>query len=324
MAIKEITKGTRFGRLTVTGEWETRKSGRSKIAFHKCICDCGNEVWVRGTGLRYGSTLSCGCYRTEQRVKIVKKHNLSNTRLYRIWNDMRTRCNKKYDDHYSDYGGRGIKVCSEWDNTNDGFQNFYEWSMANGYSDDLSIDRMNNDGNYEPSNCRWVTQAIQNRNKRTNHYLEYQGEKMILSDVAEIANFTPTGFLSRLRNGMSVQEAIEKPKKAKRLILYKGKMMTPREFSDETGICYNTIMTRITKGYTKAEDLCINNRNAMIKKPVEKYDLKGNYIESYPSASEAARQNNCCKSGVIECCNGKKQKFKGFIYKYKPTHRGSD
>lgn len=72
MAIKEITKGTRFGRLTVTGEWETRKSGRSKIAFHKCICDCGNEVWVRGTGLRYGSTLSCGCYRTEQRVKIVK------------------------------------------------------------------------------------------------------------------------------------------------------------------------------------------------------------------------------------------------------------
>ena len=143
---------------------------------------------------------------------------------------------------------------------------------------------------------------------------------MILSDVAEIANFTPTGFLSRLRNGMSVQEAIEKPKKAKRLILYKGKMMTPREFSDETGICYNTIMTRITKGYTKAEDLCIKNRNAMIKKPVEKYDLKGNYIKSYPSASEAARQNNCCKSGVIECCNGKKQKFKGFIYKYKPSH----
>jgi hypothetical protein len=321
LAIKEIPKGTRFGKLTATGQSEIRKSGNKKLSYHKCICDCGKTTWARGTSLRYGTTLSCGCYRTEQRIASIKKHNLSNSRLYRIWNDMRTRCNKEYCDHFKDYGGRGIKVCSEWDNLNDGFQNFYEWSMSNGYSNDLTIDRVDNDGDYKPGNCRWVTQYEQNRNKRNNHYLDIDGERKIITDIAKENGLHPSTLKGRLDNGCSVEDAIKIVKRNKRIINYNGKNYNPKQFSEMTGINYNTIMTRITKGYSSAEDLIILNRSAMSRKVVNQYDLIGNFIASYPSASEAARKNNCCKSGVIECCNGKKKKFKDWVFKYSDNPR---
>lgn len=316
MAVKEIPKGTRFGKLKTTGLVEIRKSGNKKLAYHECICDCGKITWARGTNLRYGTTLSCGCYRTEQRVKIIKKHNLSNSRLYRIWNDMRTRCNKEYSDNFNNYGFRGIRVCSEWDNTNDGFLNFHSWAMNSGYSDKLTIDRVNNNGNYEPNNCRWVTQYEQNRNKRNNHYLEVCGETKVITDVANENGLSVSTLKSRLDDGYSVEDAIKKGKRKKRFIYYNGENITPKQFSEITGVNYNTIMTRITNGYKNAEELIIPNRNLILRKPVVKYDLEGNFIASYPSASEAARQNKCCSSGVIECCNGKKSRFKNWIFKY--------
>lgn len=325
MAIKEIPKGTRFGKLTATGQSEIRKSGNKKLAYHECICDCGKIIWARGMSLRHGTTLSCGCYRTEQRVKAIKKHNLSNSRLYRIWNDMRTRCNKEYSDSFNDYGGRGIKVCAEWDNTNDGFQNFCDWSMSNGYSQNLTIDRIDNDGNYEPGNCRWVTQYEQNRNKRTNRYLEVNGQKKIMSDVAKEYGINVKTLQGRLDRGYSIKEALEKELPNKRLIYYKEQFLTPRQFSEVTGINFNTIMTRITNGYVDAEDLMVPDRNVFLRKSVNQYDLKGNFIASYPSASEAARKNNCCPSGVIECCNGKKKKCKNWVFCYeKKSPCGSD
>lgn len=316
MPVKEISKGSRFGRLTVDGNYELRKSGNSKVAFYQCNCDCGNSVWVRGTNLRYGSTKSCGCYGKEQRIKNTTKHNHSDTRLYRIWNNMRTRCNKDYVKSFVNYGERGISVCKEWDNTEDGFQNFYDWSMENGYSDNLTIDRIDNNKGYFPENCRWVTQYIQNRNKRVNRYYNVDGNKMILTDIATKNNISPKTLQGRLDAGYTISEALEKEFPKKRLIFYKGEFITPKEFSAITGINYNTIMTRMTKGYTKAEDLIVQDRNVFSRKEVKKYDLDGNYIETYQSASEAARKNNCATSGVIDCCNGKKNRVKEWIFKY--------
>lgn len=311
MLIKIIPPNTKYGRLTITGNYELRKASKNNIAYFECICDCGNIIWARGSNIRYGSTRSCGC-----RVGQKYKHNSSKTRLYRIWNNMRSRCNAPKIASYKNYGARGIKVCDEWDNVNDGFHNFQKWALSNGYFDNLTLDRIDVNGNYEPSNCRWVTQYEQSRNKRTNRFLEVNGAKKIITDVAKEHGINVKTLQDRLDRGYSLKEALEKELPNKRLIYYKEQFLTPRQFSEVTGINFNTIMTRMTKGYIDAEDLIVPDRNIFLRKSVNQYDLEGNFIASYPSASEAARKNNCCKSGVIECCNGKKSKFKNWVFKY--------
>lgn len=173
--IDDLT-GQRFGRLTVIEYAGKRVSPNGTTStMWKCKCDCGNIKDVRQGNLRNGTTQSCGCWHKEQVGEIHKTHGLSheNKRLYRVWKNMRRRCSCPQDKSYERYGGRGISVCEEWQNS---FEAFYKWSIANGYKEDiaesgknrLSIDRINNDGNYEPDNCRWVDDYIQSSNKRTN------------------------------------------------------------------------------------------------------------------------------------------------------------
>lgn len=153
--------GQRFGRLIVTGSVPNpSKTNRAKR--WRCVCDCGNCITTRGDGLRSGRTVSCGCYREEQRLKAVTKHGGHNTRLYTAWNNMLSRCVYKNAKNNKDYGGRGISVCEEWLE----FENFRDWAMANGYTDNLTIERKNVDGNYEPGNCTWVTAQEQMFNTR--------------------------------------------------------------------------------------------------------------------------------------------------------------
>ena len=151
--------GQAFGRLVVLQRAKTI----NKRTKWLCKCECGNEVLVESNNLKTGHTQSCGCFQREATSSANKTHGKRHTRLYSIWNCMKNRCYRKCFHAFHHYGGRGIKVCDEWLHN---FQSFYDWAMANGYKDDLSIDRINPNGNYEPTNCRWVTMAEQNKNKR--------------------------------------------------------------------------------------------------------------------------------------------------------------
>lgn len=157
--------GQKFGKLTVLKRSGTQ-AGR--CATWLCACDCGNEVVARGSSLRSGRTTNCGCYHSELMKAKLTKHDGSRSKLYKVWTSMKQRCLNHKDANYHHYGGRGIKVCDEWMND---FQSFHDWAMANGYDEtsprgQCTLDRIDNNGNYCPENCRWTTMSVQNRNQR--------------------------------------------------------------------------------------------------------------------------------------------------------------
>lgn len=211
--------GQSFGRLTVIAQ--SGRDTQNKIMW-KCICVCGNEKIVRGNDLKSGAVQSCGCFKkerfTEMRKLITpyKTHGLSNTRLYRVWGGMLQLCYNPNNSNYHNYGGRGITVCDEWRND---FQAFYDWAIANGYKEEglpngknkWTIDRIDFNGNYEPSNCRWVDMLVQSNNKRDNHLVTYRGETLTLAETARKYNISSKVLGGRLADGWGVEEAIETP-----------------------------------------------------------------------------------------------------------------
>lgn len=182
------------------------RNGRHYWLFH---CDCGNEFVSYGGDFSYGRIQSCGhCNRGT--------HNKTKTRLYSIWNHMKQRCGNPKDSNYKYYGERGIEVCEEWKSD---YSLFEKWALSNGYTDELTIDRIDNDGNYCPENCRWTTMEVQvnnKRNRRPNLYITYKGETLSIKDAAEKYGISYSALKNRIYAGWNIEDAIEKPAKNKK------------------------------------------------------------------------------------------------------------
>ena len=166
-----------------------------------CKCDCGNSSVVSVSDLRRGHTKSCGCLRADMNTT----HGVYNTKLYRIWHEMQRRCNDHNKAAYKRYGGRGISVCNEWDDP----KVFYDWAMANGYKKGLQIDRINNDGDYEPNNCQWVTAKENCNNRQTNVTVELDGQTKTVMEWSRITGIPHSTIRGRIKAGKSPEEILK-------------------------------------------------------------------------------------------------------------------
>ena len=194
--------GKKFGKLQVI------KRSNRKGAYWICKCDCGNISEVYSSNLISGRTVSCGCYLNEIRKTQRTTHGDSKSRLYNIWTLMKKRCSDKNCKAYQNYGGRGISVCPEWKND---FESFKNWAINNGYSSGLTIDRIDNNGNYEPSNCRWADVKTQNNNNRMNVKVTINGETKTLAQWCEYYNTSYVAVRARRLRGWDDIEAITTP-----------------------------------------------------------------------------------------------------------------
>lgn len=182
-------------------EWEVIEFVNNK--FVTCKCSCGTIKNVRIHDLV--NNKSKRCVSCANKLRGIKTHGQSNTRLFRIWKDMKGRCYCKTNHDYINYGGRGISICKKW---LDDFMNFYEWSMNNNYKDNLTIERLDVNGNYEPSNCMWVPKAIQASNTRRNHYVYYNNKKYTIAELARKYKLPYSVVYKRLARGWSIDETI--------------------------------------------------------------------------------------------------------------------
>lgn len=206
--------GQKFGRLTVLNrEQDYILPCGQHQALWKCKCDCGKICIIRGLSLRSNHTKSCGCFHDEASGDRTRTHGKSNERLYIIWRGMKRRCYNINNYDYKYYGGRGINICEEWKNN---FKSFYDWSMSHGYREDLTIDRIDTNGNYEPSNCRWATMKEQSNNTRQNHMIEYNGKKQNMKQWAKELDIKYTTLATRINiNHCDINTAFETPVKNK-------------------------------------------------------------------------------------------------------------
>lgn len=241
-------KGQRFGRLIaieIAGK-------QRKMNTWRCICDCGNETITTATRLKSGKTRSCGCLAGE-------RHGMAGTRTYRIWGLMKDRCNNPKSRVYAWYGGRGIKVCDRW---NDSFSAFFE-DMGE-CPPNLSIDRIDPNGHYEPNNCRWATDIEQARNTRTNRILTIDGQSKTVAEWSEITGISTSTIHRRLVLGWSDDETLKTDVAIvadKRFIEYQGETHSISEWAKITGIPGGTIRRRVDQGWPLDKLLAKTSRN---------------------------------------------------------------
>ena len=204
MAQRVNEVGNRYGSLEVLEYYGT--NGHN--ALWRCKCDCGNECVKLGISLRAGHTKSCGCLHKTQLIERNRKYHFDYPRrLYHTWVHMIARCEKPKDAAYKDYGGRGIRVCDEWHD----FEKFAKWAISNGYKGTLTIDRIDNSGDYCPENCKWSTKIEQENNKRTNRPVTINGITKNLVQWCNLYGINRNTVQSRLRYGWDIESAITTP-----------------------------------------------------------------------------------------------------------------
>ena len=232
--------GKRFGRLTIIDFEHAKPPYRGWMWV--CKCDCGNVRTLMVTDVKQGKTRSCGCLHDEvcsEKASKFKHSVKDHKRLYSIYNGIKKRCYNENEPRYKDYGARGITMCEGWLNETTGFDNFVEWSSSNNYNENMTIDRIDVNGNYEPANCRWVSLVEQSLNKRETKWVDYKGEHVQLIVLCERLGVTYDTVHDRIyKRGWSVEDAIEKPSIQVNSLMSKCR---------EKGINYSTVRDRINK-----------------------------------------------------------------------------
>lgn len=205
--------GQRFGRLTVI----SRNGTLGGHSAWLCRCDCGNKKTVVLQNLKSGGVRSCGCLNKEiapergRRSKIGERskiHGDFGTKLYGVWAAMKRRCFNPNAAYYADYGGRGITVCDEWLE----YPAFKEWAITTGYAEGMSIERIDVDKGYSPSNCAWIPLKEQNRNKRLTIHLDYQGRSYTIKELSELTGLSERTIEGRYRRGWDIEKIVSTPK----------------------------------------------------------------------------------------------------------------
>lgn len=229
--------GKKFGRLTIISFEHSKPPYRGWIWV--CKCECGNIKKLIPGDVKSGKVMSCGCLHDEMcanRATKFKHLIKDNKRLYSIYNGVKKRCYNKSEPRYKDYGARGIKMCDEW---LESFDDFAEWSLINGYSDKMTLERVNVNGNYCPENCKWITLQEQAFNKRTTIWVNYKGEHIQLKKLCKRESVSYDTVHNRIYSlGWSVDKAIETPSQQENSLMSKCR---------EKRINYGTVRDRIYK-----------------------------------------------------------------------------
>ncbi len=242
-SLKNDLTGRRFSRVLVLSR-APNKNGRVR---YSCICDCGTKFETLGQHLVGGSTKSCGCLNRElasDRMKVMNHVSYdTNTRLYRTWKNMKNRV-RQFHRNSKRYFERGISVCDEWQS----FEPFMKWALNNGYSDGLTLDRIDNNKGYSPENCRFVDMTIQGNNKENNHYVLFRGEKLTIAEISRRYGISYGLIKDRVYRGVCGEALIEPPKSKKCYVTLFGKTVRLAEAARLTGLSYGALRNRINKG----------------------------------------------------------------------------
>lgn len=246
--------GKRFGKLTIVDFVHAKAPYRGW--WWVCKCDCGNTRTILPGDIKQGKTRSCGCLHDEVCFERASKfkHSVNDfKRLYSIYNGIKKRCYKESEPRYKDYGARGIKMCESWVNPTDGFDNFVEWSLVNNYNDEMTIDRIDVNGDYDPANCRWISLAEQALNKRDTLWVTYKGEYLPLRVLCERLGVSYDTVHNRIYSlNWSVKNAVETPSQQHGSLMSKCR---------EKGINYSTVRDRIYK-FGWSEERALNTPSA--------------------------------------------------------------
>jgi len=224
--MEEYLVGQKFGRWTII-----EKPPKEKYQHYICKCSCGTIRKVLVYSLKNGTSLSCGCLEKENNTKKFKTHGESKTKLYDVWAAMKERCLNKNYFNYKNYGGRGIDVCEEWKD----YINFRNWATKNGYENNLTIDRTNNNLGYSPINCKWVTRKEQMYNTRYNRRIYLNGENLTIAEIAKKANKNHNVIAQRINKGYRNDELL------KQYLYNNGNKKYIYSFIDKEGNVYDKI-----------------------------------------------------------------------------------